>query len=391
MACEKRIPLGSLIAALTVIAPAAQATTWYLNAQGPSTPYQLWAFGDDGLPLHAAPVITPPPGAQHVAWPIAIRVGTEVRVYASIYDGGWNKLRLWTSTDGLSFTDRGTVFAADGDEPFGIGPAHIMYDASTYVMYYAVRSASGPSPDIAIATSTDGLTWARQGVAISASLPEEAGGLSMSYACRMADGNYALFYHGYNSDLSKAVALVATSSNPIGSFGNRTIIKSWDGFSTTITGTAGEGTGNVASSGGTVGAAGEDVAVSATVPIGIPLLINDASRETIVVKRQDGDRVWFDRPLLSAHSAAPIVSMARNKVDISHARQLPDGTWRGIFSLYNPVGAIAAEYTTEASAPALTGPWQWSGTGLRFQPWLPGVKYSLENPTPLASDASCAN
>lgn len=364
-----------LIAALLVITPAQATTTWYLNGQGPSTPHQIWAFADDGLPLQASPVITPPAGTTHVAWPIAIRVGSEVRVYASVFNGSWNTLRLWTSTDGINFTDQGTVFTADGDEPFGVGPAMIMYDAGTYVLYYLVRGASGPGSDIAVATSTDGIKWTRQSVVISATLPEEAGGISMSYACRMANGNYALFYHGYSVDLSKGVALVATSSDRLSAFGNRAIIRSWDGMSSTITANSGENTGIAAGA----------------LPIGIPVVINDAKRESVVVVRQDGTRVWFDRPLLSAHSAAPIYSVARNKVELSYARELADGTWRGIFTMYDPVGSITAEYTTEGSSATLTGPWQVSGTGFRFQPWLPGTKYSLENPTPLVSDASCAN
>ena len=358
----------------------AQAFDWYLNGMGPSAPYQIWAYRDDGFPSSIKPVIPLPSGASALAWPSAIQVGSIVRVYASVKYESWSAVRLWTSHDGINFADQGVVFTSNSDEPHGIGPTYVMYEPSVsepYKMYYLVRGASGPGPSIAVATSTDGINWTRYGKVISASLTEEAGGLSMSYACRRANGNYVLVYHGYSSDLSKGVALVAQANSPTSTFTGKTIIKSYDGFDATINAAAGRNFGTVPS--------------GITVPLGIPLLVLDENREQIVAKAQDSTRVWFDRPFLYSHSSTPIYSMARRKVEASYLKELWDGSWKGIFTIYNPVDNVAAEYTTEASASSLTGTWSYTGSGFRFQPWIPDVFWSIENPTPLLSHASCAN
>jgi hypothetical protein len=59
-------------------------------------------------------------------------------------------------------------------------------------------------------------------------------------------------------------------------------------------------------------------------------------------------------------------------------------------TVYGPQPGVFAEYTTEASAPDLDGPWTWDNTGIRFSPWLNATLYSAENPTPLTQDPSCA-
>jgi hypothetical protein len=367
------------ILVVSFLVTGAQAKTWYLNGAGPGAPYQLWAFGDDGLPLSTEPIVEAGGDARHVAWPSAIQEGSITRVYASVNTGKWDEVRLYSSEDGLKFDDQGVVFSANESEPYGIGPTYVMRDPSgpnRYVMYYLVRGAGGPGESIAVATSPDGLKWTREGNVISASLPEEAGGLSMSYACRMASGEMVLLFHGYDESLNKGVSLTATATTPTSTFRNKTIIKSWDGFSTTVSGLAGQNLGLVAS--------------KSTVPLGIPLLIGGAAREHIVAVKQEGAWVWFDRPLLYAHEGSALYSMARNKVEMSYIKQQPDGSWHGIATVYGPA-ELPAEYTTALSSPALGGTWNYDGTGFRFQAWLPGFLYSLENPTPLISTAECNN
>src|SRR5262249_30012418 len=97
-----------------------------------------------------------------------------------------------------------------------------------------------------------------------------------------------------------------------------------------------------------------------------------------------------DRPLTFGHNEVPLYSAARRKIDPSHAREMRDGSWRGIFTVYSPAPDIVAEYTAEVSAPSLRGPWTFVGTGIRFKPCLGAISWSAENPTPLKSDASCA-
>lgn len=365
----------------TLTTGTAHADVWYLNGSGPGTPPQLWAFGDDGLPLSADPVVAVSAKLRAIAWPSAVRVGSAIRLYASAYSGGWNTVRLWRSEDGVTFADLGAVFAADVSEPHGVGPTHVMYEPGApepYTMYYVVRGPSGPGGVIAVATSRDGTSWTRKGTVLSASLPEEASGLSVSYACRRDDGDRVLVYHGYSLNATKGVAIVATARGGVTRpFAGKSVVKRFDDFDTTLTGGAGQ----------------RDATVPphVTVPLGIPLLIGDATaREAIVATRQKGRSLGFDRPLSRGYSGAPLYSMARNKTDLSHVRELPDGAWRGIFTLYKPA-ALVAEYTTEGLASSLTGPWRYAGKGFRFRPSLPGTLHSLENPTPLVGDASCRN
>jgi hypothetical protein len=376
------VKIHSVIALLVAgFAPApSQAGDWYLNGIGGTSPYQIWAYGDDGLPLQASPVISPGSGISHIAWPSAIKVGSTYKVFASAYISGWTQVHLFTSTDGLSFTSQGSVFSANASEISGIGPTHVSYDPSAsepYTMYYLVRGAGGPGPKIDVATSVDGVTWTRQGTAVSASMSEETGGLSISYACRRADGEYVLLYHGYEEDLQNGTALVATSSSPLGPFTNKTVLMNWDDFESTLTGNAGENTGLVHS--------------GAKVPIGIPLVVVGSTQEVIVAKRQDGTRLWFDRPLLANHSSTNLYSAARRKVDFSYLKEMPNGSWRAFATIYGPAVGVHAEYVTTASATALTGPWIFDGSGLRFTPWLSATQLSAENPTPLTSSDSCAN
>ncbi|WP_141700710.1 hypothetical protein [Methyloceanibacter superfactus] len=370
----------ALLALLACLASsAASAGMWYLNGKGTDTPYGIWAFGEDGLPLAAAPVVRATDAETHIAWPSAIKDGPTTRLYASVYNEGWKTVRLYTASHGVEFIDQGPVFAANGDEPYGIGPAYVMRDPAgpdPYVMYYLVRGQRGPGNDIAVATSPDGRTWTRHGVILSASLPEEAGGLSVSYACRERSGAMVLLYQGYDADLAKGVALVATAPGPTSGFSDRVIIKSWDGFSATVRGIAGEKAGHVHA--------------GAKVPIGIPLLIAGSPAEPIVATRQEGTRIWFDRPLLNAHADSRLYSMARNKVEMSYIRQMPDGSWTGIATLYKPA-ALAAEYTTALSSPTLQGVWDYDRTGFTFEPSHPETRESLENPTPLVDTASCSN
>lgn len=354
---------------------------WYLNAAGTNGRYQIFAFNDDGSPRFVQPVIASMATLTNLAWPSALNVGGERWLYVSGFDGtGWRAIYRWTSSDGASFLARGVAFSASALEPFGVGPAQVTYEPSAaepFTMYYLVRGPAGPGATIAAATSHDGLTWTRRGVVVSASLPQEAGGLTVSYACRMQNGDHALFYSGYSGDHSRAAAIVATGPSALGPFGAKTVIMEGDEFNVPFSANPAENTGLVG---------------GALVRTGIPHLVADGQYSEVVTPiRQDGPRVWLDRPLFFRHTAARLVSMAALKVEPSYAQQQPDGSWRAIMTTYGPVSGVLAEYTAEASAPTLTGPWTFDGTGLRFSPWLNATVYSTENPTPLVADASCSN
>jgi hypothetical protein len=378
-----RFALVLVLLGVMLTANLAQAETprqWFLNGNGTNETYQIFEFTDSGLPRSVTPVASPVEPLQHVAWPSAIQVGDERWLLASGFDGtSWETIYRWVSTDNETFSAEGPWFSADASEPFGIGPAHVMFDPDaeeSFIVIYLVRGESGPGSTIAVATSADGQAWTRSGAVISQSLPQEAGGLTMSYACQMQDGDWALFYSGYSEDLTHAAALVATGPSLFEPMTRKAVLFEGDDATTSLSANQAENT-------ATVGIA---------LQIGLPhLIIDPAGNELVVPIAQDGSRVWFDRPLLFDHQEAVIASMAASKVDPSYAQQQPDGSWRGIVTVYGPQPGVFAEYTTEVSAPALDGEWTFDNTGVRFSPWMASTLYSAENPTPLSQGTSCAN
>lgn len=368
------------------VAPAASTSRWFLNGKFNASPYVINGFDGDGRPHSDSPVVMPPAGTSSVAWPSAIIQpgSSQVLLYASTFDTKWSAVHLFTATDaGGPFTDAGAVFTNDATtEPYGIGPAQVIYEPGAptpFMMYYIVRGAGGPGQGISLATSVDGMRWSRAGVVLAASLPQESGGLSVSYVCKTLGGLYALFYQGYNSDLSAGYALVATATSPGGPFGMKNVILSPAPSSTILTSYSGTIQGRVAA--------------GATVPLGVPMLVAPGApdQEPTVAIKQSGPLVWFDHPFLYPHSAAQIVSMTSAKVDPSYAREQPDGSWKGVATVYGPAPGVSAEYTTGVSGPSLSSTWQIDGTGITFSPFGSYGLTSTENPTPLVADDSCAN
>ncbi len=82
------------------------------------------------------------------------------------------------------------------------------------MIYYLDRASN----EIKLATSRrrHDVHHARESV-ITPSLPRgKYPGCRMSYACRRANGEYVIFYHGYYNNMRNAVALVATANSARG-------------------------------------------------------------------------------------------------------------------------------------------------------------------------------
>lgn len=156
-----------LVVILTFFPAGAIARSWFLNGMGSDGIYHIWEFGDDGLVSGLAPALSPPSGVLHLAWPSAIAPDSRTRrLYASAYTTGWFQVRLWTSTNGGAWIPQGIAFQSDASEPGGIGPAQVVYEpgaAAPYMIYYLDRASN----QIKLATSVDGMTFARQGTVIT--------------------------------------------------------------------------------------------------------------------------------------------------------------------------------------------------------------------------------
>lgn len=344
---------------------------WVLNNRGPGTNYRIHRFEDDGHPADFAPLPLPV-GATHNAWASAIETGSQRVIYASSFRGSqWATIDRWVE-DGTSWTHTGTVFTADGSEPYGIGPSWIGYDAGTWVMYYLVRGAAGPGPEIRYATSPDGISWTRRGTVITAQGGHSVDGLSLGTACRASDGTIVVGYHGYSQGATRGVALMATAPDLAGPFSPPVVMMEPDGWSSVMTGVG--------------GTAHFTVSSGVTVPLGIPLITGLG--EIIVADAQHGVDVFTRWPLVSSHANTSVTSMAARKVEPSYLEEHPDGTWTGFFTLYGAVDSPLNEYVTGVQAPALTGPWTFSRSGLSFNPFFAGGRLSSENPARFAPDIS---
>jgi len=189
---------------------------FYLNAYGESRTYQIFAYFSNGVPASTSPVVKPKDignSIHHVAWPSAVMVDTnEILLFLSaLEDGFWKRVYLLRSKDGLNFGTAVLVFEASEEEPFGIGPTHVTYDPGTeepFIMFYQKRGHLGPGSSIHLARSKDGRSWKLYGEVLHATGPEEAAGLSISWACRRRDGEWVLFYQRFASIHSGSAAIV---------------------------------------------------------------------------------------------------------------------------------------------------------------------------------------
>jgi hypothetical protein len=108
------------------------------------------------------PIISGPSGHS-------IRLDSVQRVAGTWYlystDVDANDILLYTSTDGFSFTPQGAVLTAGGQgcsDGSVVSQGAVMYDAGTWRMYYSYRGAQ-TLPGVRYATSSDGITWTKQG------------------------------------------------------------------------------------------------------------------------------------------------------------------------------------------------------------------------------------
>ena len=316
-------------------------------------------------------------GAVHVAWPSAFQVNGSTRVYGSrYYNNQWRDIACWTGPKSGPFAFSGIALTANVNEPNGIGPSQVYFDAAAarpWKMVYLVRNAIGTGHRLALADSADGLAWERRGPVMTASESYEAAGFSPSHVMRDNDGTWALFYQAYQSLTQgpAAIALAPTSSGP---FGNKQIIFQPTGITHAVS------NGRRLTSTATVNSGGP---VRVGEPYVIRLLAGGGLQVTLPT-RQVGTTVYFEEFLLADYvSGVELAHIARNKIDPSYATQRPDGSWRGIFTGYGLWSDLITEYTFNVEAPQVSGPWTITPGRVSFNPWNLPTLLSAENPTPV--------
>lgn len=334
------------------------------NVHGSDGKYRVFEFTDDGQPWRPVSGVS----FLGVAWPSAVKIGTTVDVYASdLTSSGWTNIRKWRSVNGAAYTSEGVVLSANSSEPYGIGPATVTYDGTTWRLFYTIRGAFGSS-NIALATSTNGTNFTRQGNVYTDS---SIGGISLSYACS-DDGDHYLFIHAYNDTQTAANSAVIKASDPDGPYsylGTTVLAESITG---TFSGTAGNSFG----------------AVSGTMPpVGSQVVVGGDDPEVYRVVSVTGSYVYLDRPLVATVSGVGIKTLASGKADLSFVRKTST-VWTGAMTAYGHYAGKLSEYTAPISASSITGPWAIE-PGYFLNPYFNSGRDSTENPEPFRTDSGC--
>jgi hypothetical protein len=348
---------------------------FYLNVCCDAGAYRIMRFGPDGFPDPASPVVDDrnmPAETLSVAWPSAIRVESgKVMLFGSRYvNNRWADVALWDSDDGQKFAYRGIVLASAADEPMGIGPGQVFYDASSarpFKMIYLVRDTP-VGTTLRLATSTDGNSWEREHVVMTATEPWEKTGLAPSWVLELSTGEWALFYNAYET-VNVAHAAVATAATPAGPFTNKQRILAATQHRVAVL----RGKRN-----------SSQIRVAGELRIGEPYVLraDDGSAiEPVVPIKQTGNVVSLSRPLVGDYQSAELAHIAASKPDASFVREHPDGTFSGIFTGYGHFDGALSEYTFRVRSPSLCGPWAIEPAGLAFHPRTPQLLSSAENPT----------
>ncbi len=348
-----------------LFAPIASADGYVGNAYGVEGRYQIFEFTEEGSPLYQISNST-----NHIAWPSAIRLGPQTTVYASEnISGKWQNIRRWVSIDGVHYSDTGSVFSANGSEPYGIGPATVNYDGSTWRMFYLIRGSAGSGTRVGLATSADGVAFTRSGT-VFATGSEAPGGAAVSYACTDGSTSYLLI-QAYSADLNTGPSLVVSATSPGGKYSLVGMALPPSSASGTITGSAGN---NFAR-------------FTGAIRIGVPIVVNDGPAPYVPTEKS-GTVVWLDRPLEKAYSGTAWGEITRSKADMSFIRKTANGSWEGAVTGYGVFPGVLSEYTNPINASSVTGPYI-QGSGYFLKPYFNSGKYSTENPEPIRSDATC--
>lgn len=167
-----------------------------------------------GLSLDAGP-----PGSldqDRVTSPSVILDGDVYKLWYSGYDLTNWRVFYATSLNGYSWTKHGMVYdigPPGSAEDRHLGFPSVILDDGVYKMWYTGESYSLLGWRIFHATSPDGITWTRQGMVMDLGFQGVYDSWGLAHVCvlKEMDGTYSMWYSGYNG--SNYRILHATSSN----------------------------------------------------------------------------------------------------------------------------------------------------------------------------------
>lgn len=126
-------------------------------------------------------------------------------------DGGVRSIGLATSSDGIEWADQGVVLDATGTET-GVGVPNVWKESSTWYMLYA---SYGTTNTICLATSSDGISWTRSASnpVISPDADDSAGGLLEGTGIIKVGSTYYLYFNASREAYGTRYITYATSTN----------------------------------------------------------------------------------------------------------------------------------------------------------------------------------
>jgi hypothetical protein len=377
--------LIAILAALFFALPAGAG--YVLNGAGPSGVYSIFRVDDLGSPTDNARIIDPSGSgfdASHVYWPSAVKVGTDIYVYATGHDASGNlSLGLWISTNGVTFSRFGQVLAPAGDEG-QIGMSHVAHDpddkAAPFKVWYTTRYTTPPGrgTEVRYATSTDGKSWTRVGTVLTAAESGATDGVSTDYVCKDGDTWRLLYGAGYDSPL-KFRADEATSTTPGGAFTRTGTIFSPGGIDVAVTTTLTAGTRYI------------PVASVSGIAAGDVLVISDGTQskvQRIEVEKVNTtySAVISTEPVYAVAASQRLRSVYLNKMSPSFVYRDANNDLVGHFTGWGQWPGTLSEYTFAVKRSGQT--FVNEGKQL-FRPFGPGNFYSFENPSPIRTGVDC--
>ena len=153
------------------------------------------------------------PGAYDSAGamnPYVLKDGTTYRMWYRGFDGGRNRILYATSADGLSWTKEGLAIDVRTPPYYfdSVAGQSVMKDSATYKMWFTGGFWSGPfgmSGRIYCAESADAVSWTIVGVALDVAPAGTWDGAAVQYpsVVRDASGMYWLFYVGWDGTTNR--------------------------------------------------------------------------------------------------------------------------------------------------------------------------------------------
>jgi len=189
---------------------------WYYGTDAPwPKSWILYANSTDGIVwIKHGVVLSPgPPGEDlGLITPSVLKNGTTYHMWYAGWDGSDYRIFYATSPDGLTWTRQGIAVDVGGpgslDSQYAYDP-FVMYDGG-YKMWYS--GFDGITPRILWADSADGVNWSKHGMSIDRGPPGSLDDAAITGATILKDaGWYHAWYAG--SDGSTNRIFYATSSN----------------------------------------------------------------------------------------------------------------------------------------------------------------------------------